>query len=452
MSYWALFPGLENFHKMRKIPVILLFILISLISGRTLYPSETVSLNSLIEEALKNNPQIQAARFRLEAAKARIRLLRTLEDPKFEFEYDKITASMDNLMNNNTRPMRTFAISQEFPCPTKFFLRRAAAQKEANAYEQDYKETERKVIKEVREAYSQLFLSGKKIQLTKENLTLLSQFIEVINKKYSVNKANQQDSLKAQVEHSKLSNQLVLLEQEEKISQSRLNALLSRPTDDLIGAPEETNRVTSELTEENILKLAKESRPELKSFKEMLRKAEIDYSLSKQEYLPNFMVKYKREERNGGAGAWAGMIGVSIPIWFWEKQDSFVKEAKANMGVVKSEYQSEENTVLFEARSSFAKFEAAKKLVDIYETGVLPQALAALQTAQRGYETDKISFLDLLDSLRTLKDFQMEYFEAQANMEIALADLERSVGIDLQTTSLPARPGGGPDGRQKDKI
>jgi len=417
-------------NKMAKKILLSLIVGVFAITGIS-YSSEPLSLNSLLEEARRNNPQIQAAKFRYEAAKARIRLLRTLEDPKFEYEYDKITASMNNLMNNNTSPMRTFAISQEFPFPTKFFLRRAAAQKEANAYEQDYKETERKVIKDVKEAYSQLFLSSKKIQLTKENLTLLSQFIEVTNKKYSVNKANQQDSLKAQVEYSKLSNQLVLLEQEEKISQSRLNSFLNRATDALVGIPQESGRKTIELTEEKILKLTKEKRPELKSFKEMVRKSEIDYSLSKQEYLPDFMVKYKREERNGGAGSWAGMLGVTIPIWFWEKQDSFVKEAKANVGVANADYQAEENAILFEAKAAYVRFEAAKKLVDIYETGVLPQALTALQTAQRGYEADKISFLDLLDSLRTLKDFQMEYFEAQANMEIALADLERSVGVDL---------------------
>ncbi|TBR17810.1 TolC family protein [bacterium] len=411
---------------------IFLYLIIGLFTATGIsYSSEPPSLNSFINEARKNNPQIQAAKFRYEAAKARISLLRTLEDPKFEYEYDKITADMDAVMKGKTGPMRTFSISQEFPFPKKLFLRKAAAQKEANAYEQDYKETEHKVIKEVKEVYSQLFLSSKKIQLTKENLTLLSQFIEVINKKYSVNKASQQDSLKAQVEYSKLSNQLVLLEQEEKISRSRLNSLLSRDSEVFIDAPEETGSKTIELTEEKILKLTKENRPELKSFKEMARKAEIDYSLSRLEYLPDFMLKYKREERNGGAGSWAGTFGVTIPIWFWEKQDSFVKEAKANVGVANADYKAEENVILFEAKAAFVKFEAAKKLVDIYETGVLPQALASLQTAQRSYEADKIGFLDLLDSLRTLKDFQMEYFEAQANAEIALADLERSVGIDL---------------------
>ncbi len=417
-------------NKMAKKIFLCLIVCVFAVSGFA-YSNESLSLNSLLDEAGRNNPQIQAAKFRYEAAKARIRLLRTLADPRFEYEYDKITADMYAVMKGKTAPMRTFAIQQEFPFPTKLFLRRAAAQKEANAYEQDYRETERKVIKEVKEAYYQLFLSSKKIQLTEENLNLLSQFIEVANKKYAVNKATQQDSLKAQVEYSKLSNQLVLLGEEEKIAQSMLNSLLNRPIDSPLGVADEENSKEPALSEEKILKIAKENRPELKSFQEMLRKSEIDYSLAKQEYLPDFMLKYKREENKGGLGSWAGMVGVTVPVWFWEKQDSFVREARANVEVVKADYRSEENTVLFEARAAFVKFEAAKKLVAIYETGVLPQAMAAVETAERGYTADKISFLDLLDSLRTLKDFQMEYFEAQANMEIALADLERSVGTDL---------------------
>ncbi|MEI6831347.1 MAG: TolC family protein [Candidatus Omnitrophota bacterium] len=416
----------------KKIPVILIFLMISiLLSFNFSYSADIIPLNSLIDEALKNNPQIQAAKLRFKAAQARVRLLRTLADPKFEYEYDKITASMDNLMNNNTKPMRTFAISQEFPFPTKLLLRKKAAQKEANSYEQEYREIERKVIKDVKQAYFQLFLNDRKIRLTQENLNLLSQFIEIANKKYSVNRASQQDSLKAQVEHSKLSNQLVLLEQEKKIAKNMLNSLLNRLIDTEIDNLEESSNKVLELDEQTILKSAKENRPELKSFQEMVRKTEIDYSLAKQEYLPDFMIKYKREERNGKPGSWAGMIGVTIPLWFWEKQDSFVKEAHANVGVVKAEYQAEENLVLFEVSSSYARFDASKKLVKIYETGVLPQVQAALETARRGYETDTLSFLDLLDSVRTLREFQMEYIESLANLEIALADLERAVGVNI---------------------
>lgn len=391
----------------------------------------TVTLNSLIDEALANNPQIQAAKARYEAAKARVRLLRTLEDPRLEYEYDKITADMDAVMNGKTAPMRTFSVSQAVPFPTKLFSRRQAAEKEANSFEQEYKETERRVVQGLKNAFFTLFLSNKKIRLTEESLDLLKQFVEITEKRYSVNKATQADALRAQVEYSKFSNQLVLLEQEERIAESMVNAFLNRAADAQIGTLEEKNDVSLEINEEEMLARALESRPELSSFKEMVKKSEIDLSLAKQEYLPDFMFKYKREERNGGAGSWAGMVGVTVPLWFWEKQNSFVKEAQANVEVARADYKATENTVLFETRSSFARFEAAKNLVKIYQTGVLPQAQAALETARRGYATDSLGFLDLLDSMRTLRTFQMEYFESLANLEIALADLERAVGVDL---------------------
>ena len=394
--------------------------------------AQSVSLNSLIDEALRNNPQIQAAKARYVAAKARVTLLRTLEDPRVEYEYDKITADMDAVMSGKTAPMRTFAVSQEVPFPTKLFSRRQAALKESNSYEQEYRETERKVVQDLKNAFFSLFLVNKKTRLTQENLGLLKQFVDIADKKYSVNKGGQQDALRAQVEYSKLSNQLVLLEQEEKIGQSMLNSLLNRATDTPVGTLGEKNDSALELNEGKILALAKENRPELRSFKEMLKKSELDLSLARQEYLPDFMFKYTREERNGGAGAWAGMVGVTVPLWFWEKQDSFVREARANLDAAKADYQATENTVLFEARSSLARFVAAKNLVKIYESGVLPQAQSALETATLGYQSGAMGFLDLLDTQRTVRDFQMEYFESLANMEIALADLERSVGTDLQ--------------------
>jgi len=395
--------------------------------------AQPVSLKNLVDEALNNNPQIQAAKFRYEAARARISLLRSLDNPKFEYEYDKITADMYAVMRGKTGPMNTFSISQEIPFPTKLILKKQSAQKEANAFEQDYKETQAKVIKDVKDAYFQLFLSEKKISLTKENLDLLNQLVETINKKYSVNLASQQDALKAQVEHSKLSNQLVLLEQEEKIYQSMLNSLLNRQVQEELIPVQEKDKGDLQLVEEKILQLTKENRPELKSFKEMLRKSEIDFALSKQEYLPDFMLKYKREEKDGRFpfGSWAGSVGFTIPLWFWDKQNSFVREAKADLEQARAQYKAEENAVVFESRSAYAKFEAAKKLVKIYETGVLPQAQAAVENAQKSYASKSIDFLDLLDTLRSEREFQMEYFEALANLEIALADLERSAGTDL---------------------
>jgi cobalt-zinc-cadmium efflux system outer membrane protein len=427
---------------MLKKLIILLFIIAGIVepvfAGKDLITQssdvEKVSLVFLIQEALENNPRLKATQYRLQAAKARVELFRSVPDPMVEYEYDRIGPAAAMTSGGKVRPMKTLAISQEIPFPTKIIMRKQASQKEANALEQEYQESRRTVIKEVKDAYAKLFLNRRKVDYINDTLSLMNQFIEVATKKYAVNKIGQQDVLRAQVEYSKISNMAVLYQQEANIAQSLLLSLLGREDNlPIIILSTESIKDLS-LSQEDVSALAKNDRAELKSMRELVDKAEIESSLSKQDFLPDVTLKYKRSEQNGSFqdGEWSGMVGINIPLWFWGKQLSAVKEAKANLQAAKADYQSAENLVVFEARSSFAKYEAARKLVEIYETGVLPQATSAVTTARRAYESGSVSFLELLDSLRMQRDLQIEYFESVANLQVSLADLERSVGSSLQ--------------------
>lgn len=394
------------------------------------------SLSVLIQEALKDNPRLKAAQYRAEAARARVALFRNIPDPMVEYEVDKITPSALMTDSGKVRPMKSLAISQEIPFPTKIFLRQKAAQKEAKALDQEYLETRRAVIKDVKTAYAGLYLNRRKVDYIKDTLSLMSQFVEVTNKKYALNKAGQQQVLRAQLEYSRLSNTVILYEKEAALSESLLVSLLGRKDSAAIDLPDEDTLNDLDLKEEDVVALARKDRPELKSVRELLEKADVESSLSRQEFIPDVTLKYKRDEPDGkfgqiDEGQWSGMIGINVPIWFWSKQLSGVREARANLEAARADYQSAENTAVFEAKSSFAKYLAARKLVEIYETGVLPQATSAVTTARRAYESGSLSFLELLDSLRMLRDLQMEYFESVAELHVSLADLELVVGGDL---------------------
>ncbi|MBF0485584.1 MAG: TolC family protein [Candidatus Omnitrophica bacterium] len=412
------------------------FLIVMIVALPAFAASDAVPLNSLIQEALKNNPRLKAAHYRAEAAQARAALFRNIPDPMLEYDYDRIIPAEAMSGGGKVRPMRSLSVSQEIPFPTKIFMRKKSAQKEANALQQEYKETEQAVIKEVKEAYSHLYLNRRKVEYLKDSLSLMSQFVEVTNKKYAVNKAGQQDVLRAQVEYSKLSNTVILYEKEARIAQSLLISLLGREDDASIDILPVDPAKDLNLKEEDIVALAKKDRPELKSVREMLEKAEVDSSLSKQEFLPDITVKYQREGKDGklsrmDEGEWSGSVGINVPLWFWGKQLSGVREARANLEAAKADYKSAENTAVFEAKSAFAKYEAARSLVEIYETGVLPQATSAATTARKAYESGTLGFLELLDSLRMLKDLQMEYFESVSELQVSLADLERSAGGSL---------------------
>jgi cobalt-zinc-cadmium efflux system outer membrane protein len=81
--------------------------------------------------------------------------------------------------------------------------------------------------------------------------------------------------------------------------------------------------------------------------------------------------------------------------------------------------------------------------VALLGSSVLPQAEQAVDVARAGYESDRGSFLALIDSQRVLLAARLDYHRARAERAQAIADLERVVGIDLAGGAAPVPRFGG---------
>jgi len=417
---------------MGKIKYAGLFTLLIFIGKSFAQNTENISLAMLIEKAFQQNPQIEIARQRYEATKAKIPQAASLEDPQFEYKYDKMTASMDAVMQGKTGPMRTFGISQEIPFPTKLILRTQIAVKESQMAYEDYKEKEKDIISQVKRLYAELALIYKSIEITQENKVLLEQLAKTASTQYSLGKVSQQDALKAQLEIAKMDNELIMLEQRRQVTQAKLNVLLNQEPSTELGRPEFIEETDYNFDLVNLNRVSKENRSELRSFRLSVERARKIYSLAKQEYLPNFMVKYERMERDSDLTDWAGMVGMTLPLWFWQKQNFNVKEMHKELKAMESEFKNKENMVLLEVKDAFSNVEALKKLAILFKTAYLPQAEQTLKSSLIGYEANQIDFLNLLDSQRMLLEFKLDYFKALVDLEISLAELERAVGTHLE--------------------
>lgn len=410
-------------------PGILIFIAL-LMSVHPAFAQEAIDLKGMVDEALQNNPEILAFRQKYESASARIPQAASLNDPMLEFEHDRITADR-SLMGD---PMDTIAVSQEIPFPTKLYLRAKIAAKLSKMAYENYKAKEREVISNVKSAYSGLYLIYKSIDITKENKAILEQFSQAATTRYSNGRGTQAEALKAQVELAKADNELILLEQERLITQARLSILINKDPETELGMPGADKPVKLIKPIEEFYALAKTNNPELKAYNYAIERAHAAYSLAMNEFLPDFTVKYRQMVKKGKAedGAWSGMIGVTIPLWFVQNEAFGVKEMRHELDMLKAEYNMKENTVLFDVRDAYARAEANRKLVELYETAFIPQAEQAANAALKGYDSGSMDFLTLLDSQRVLIEFKMEHYKAIANLRIALADLERAVGIDIE--------------------
>ena len=396
-------------------------------------PRDRLMLPELIQGVLARNPELVAARKQWEAATNRITQARSWDDPILSIQLWNVPQPFKATQADNT----IFGLSQNLPFPGKLGLKGEVASRSADMTEQAVHAKERELVARLKQAYYDLFLMQKTIQIHHEQVELLRQFFEIANTKFRAGKGSQADVLKAQVELSLLQQQLPVLEQRRKTAGAMLNTLLDRDPSLPLGLAQEPSPLPIDQPLDDLHRLALNDRPELKAAELDVQRSEQSRALAQRQYYPDFNVAFQRFQNyqaNDGFGAYVAM---SIPFAFWTKPkyDAGVQEAAAAVSVAQAQQHTLENLTRFQVDDLLAKLRATDQVATLYRTTILPQAEQSLESARVGYRVGKGSFLDLIDAQRTWRGFQQEYFKAIVDRQHRLAELEQVVGITLDRQS-----------------
>ena len=393
----------------------------------------TLVLPELIQEVLARNPELVAARKQWEGATTRIAQARSLDDPTLSVQLWNIPQTFNVTQAQNS----IFGLSQNLPFPGKLALKGDVASRSAEMTEQAVRGKERELVARLKQAYYDLFLTHKAIQIHHEQVELLGQFVEITTAKFRTGKGSQADVLKAQVELSMLFQQLPVLEQRRETAEAMLNTLLDRDSTSPLGIPQEPSQIPFDKTLDDLHRLALNDRPELKAAELAVQRNEQSRALAQRQYYPDFNVAFQRFQNfqaNDGFGAYVAM---SIPFAFWTKpkHDAGVQEAAAAVSAARAQQHTLENLTRFQVKDLLARLRATDQVATLYRTTILPQAEQSLEAARVGYRAGKGGFLDLIETQRAWRGFQLEYFKALVDRQHRLAELEQVVGITLDRQS-----------------
>ncbi len=390
-------------------------------------------LSELIQEVLARNPELAAARKQWEAATNRITQARSLDDPILSVQLWNVPQPFKATQADNT----IFGLSQNLPFPGKLALKGDVASRSAEMTEQSVRAKERELVARLKQAYYDLFLAQKAVQIHHEQVELLRQFVEIATAKFRTGKGSQADVLKAQVELSLLFQHLPVLEQRRKTAAAMLNTLLDRDTSSPLGLAQEPSQLPIDQPLDDLHSFALNDRPELKAAELDVQRSEQSRALAQRQYYPDFNVAFQRFQNyqaNDGFGAYVAM---SIPFAFWTKPkyDAGVQEAEAAVAAAQAQQHTLENLTRFQIDDLMAKLRATDQVATLYRTTILPQAEQSLESARAGYRAGKAGFLDLIDTQRAWRGFQLEYYKALVDRQYRLAELEQVVGITLDRQS-----------------
>jgi cobalt-zinc-cadmium efflux system outer membrane protein len=387
----------------------------------------------LLQEALRQNSEIAAARAESEAAQQRIAPAASLEDPMLEVGL--INAPLPFSLRRDDMTMKMLGLSQKLPYPGKRDLRHSVAIASAASVAHAVDETVNRVQRDVRVAYEELRLAVTAQRFVAATLDTLKQLASIAAARYAVGQATPSDALQAQAQVVRMQQELLRLGQQEAMRRADLRRLLGRHDDDAASiTPTRALLLDLPAAPEVLQRTAEQQRPQLQSLGSLIEKSDREVELARREYYPDFEVRfsYAQRERMLDGTARDDMVSltvaVNLPLWRQSRLGPRVAEAHAirRQAASLAEGQRLETRALLETQ--LAAERQLRESAVLYRATLMPQTDAAFDSALAAYRVGRVDFLTLLEARMKVYETALGEAEAIAAHNKAIAEIDLLTG------------------------
>ena len=372
---------------------------------------QSQKLETYIQEALKNNPEIQKQELTYQIASEKIQEVNTLPNTEINVGY------FVSEPETRTGAQRAkLSVKQQFPWFGSITARENYVSSLADAIYEDIVIAKRKLIVSVSQSYYRLYAIKTKQQILVENIALLKTYETLALTSVEVGKASAVDVFRLQIRQNELDQLHRVLEQSYLAEQTKFNNLLNRDKsititiEDKLTIPLESDAISSE----NL-----QLHPELTKYDKLYKSVEQSELLNQKESNPMFGVGLDYiavNERpdlsfnDNGKDILMPMVSLSIPI-FNKKYKSKTKQNELKQQEITAKKQEQFNrleTVLDKAINE----RISAKISNDTQVKNLKQAKDAEEILIKSYETGTIDFNDVLDIQELQLKFQINQIES----------------------------------------
>ena len=393
--------------------------------------AETLELPSLIRVAVDRNPKVVAAKARWQATIEQYPQVTALPDPMFMYGYF--------LRNVETRvgPQRhRVSFSQAFPYPGTLDAAGEVVKKAIEIERVKHEQVIRDLIVELKLSYHELAYLQQAVELTRQNRELIASILTIATARYAEGRATLNDVLKAQSQLAQLEYDLILLEELQHVEEANVNGILSVPSTTSLGATVPVAYESLDVTLADVERQALAKRQELRIAALTIEKATKGIALAELQTKP--MLKFDLmtietgealmlDAPGSGKNPFSIGFGVTIP-WSSLKNSSKVREAQQNRETVTANKRVLEDETKVAIQKVYFRLENARRLVELYETTLIPQAGAAIEVAETWHQEGPKSIAGFLETQSVWLNFNLARLRAVADYQQNVARLEKLVG------------------------
>jgi outer membrane protein TolC len=385
----------------------------------------------LVQEVERSNPEIAASLHAWQAAADVPKQASALPDTEITVQQFSVGSPRPFAgYSNSDFAYVGIGASQDIPYPGKRRLRSEVAEREADSIHAQSDAVRRQAIETLKLVYFQLAYLQQTLPVLERNDQLLGQIEQAAEARYRAKQGNQQDVLRAQLQHTKLLREIAMHHQQEEQLEAQLKQVLNRPqtSSDIIA--DVLSRTSLKYTDTELLNRVQDQNSDVRSRSEMVRRQESQVELSHKEFRPDFNVSYTYEHTaDQFHDYYMASFGLRLPNR--GRQSAVLAEAIQNQVRAKQELQGEVQRVQSEVEQQYVLVRRSEDQLKIYAEALIPQSEATLQAGLAAYQSNRQDFGSLLSSFQDVLNSNLEYQSELLEHESALASIERPTQISL---------------------
>ncbi|OQW37276.1 MAG: hypothetical protein A4E19_14030 [Nitrospira sp. SG-bin1] len=322
----------------------------------------------------------------------------------------------------------TGRVFQPLEWPAKREARKDAARAGLEGAIVGYDETLLHLRADVKLAFWTLLFAQRSLQLAKENLAIIQDVRQTVDRRVELGESPRFEAIKAEVEVLKAEQRVTREENNVEVNRVVLDTLTAGSLGPRYRIEGEFERLPPALERNQLVEDALQQHPTIRRLRKVIEESGRTVDFQRQARVPNLTVEggYWRE-----VGREAVQGGISIPVPIWYQRQGEIASALGTLRREEANLLRVHYDLVRHVNQHFRDTVTAGRLVGVFEKGLLRKTQVALHMAQFSFKRGESSLLQVLDAQRVHREIMLDYWQARHDLSAATTQLERFVGRSL---------------------
>jgi cobalt-zinc-cadmium efflux system outer membrane protein len=411
-----------------RMAYVTLLLIVAIPIAATAQPTTPLTLERAVDRFLQRNLAVEAARHRVDVARAEQLVARARPNPT-------LTLSAENLPYSGPTPAsELYEIGTTYSHPIELGGKRERRQNVANATvavaEAELADTMQRRLLDLKRAFYEVLLARHAVEQASDNRRALDSLVTLNETRFRGGAIAEGEVIKARVERGKADTALAHARLELQQAGIKLLDMLGESDFAAAGVVDGELGPAPDVVPDlaSLRATALQRRPAIVAAEQSSALATRRIALEESRRRPDVspFVGLRRVGENNTV-----LFGISIPLPIIDRNEGGIARARADARAAETELALHRNRALAEVEAAYRAWENARQRAAAFDQGLLRQADEAQSIARAAYQEGAIELLPYLEAQRTRAEVQQQYLRALFDARVSVLQLEHAVGGEL---------------------